>query len=227
MRMTDFAAIILAGGENLRLPHLKSNLLVGEEILIRRITLSLLSLFKDILIVIDEHKFDYLEKLMYGFGDSVKLVRDVVGPKCPLRGLYSGLLRSPAKFNFLVGCDMPFLQRELISYMARRISQADILIPRTGKFLEPLHAFYSSRCLHSIEKVLREGEKKMASFFPYVEVGYLEREEIAIFDPEGISFFNINTIDDWKKAIEIEKKRGKQQYGREYSQVANITELQR
>lgn len=227
MRKTDFAAIVLAGGENLRLPHLKSNLLVGGEILIRRITLSLLSLFKDILIVVDEDKFDYLEKLMYSFGRSVKLVSDVVGPKCPLRGLYSGLLYSPAKFNFLVGCDMPFLQKELISYMARRISRADILIPRTGKFLEPLHAFYSSRCLHSIEKVLREGERKMVSFFPYVEVEYLEREEIAIFDPQGISFFNINTIDDWKKAMEIEKKRGRQQYGREYSQVANITQFQR
>ncbi|MDH5174450.1 MAG: molybdenum cofactor guanylyltransferase [Elusimicrobiota bacterium] len=227
MRMTDFAAIILAGGENLRLPHLKSNLLVGGEILIKRITLSLLSLFKDILIVVDEDKFYYLKKLMYGFGRSVKLVSDVAGPKCPLRGLYSGLLRSPAKFNFLVGCDMPFLQRELISYMARRISHADILIPRTGEFLEPLHAFYSSRCLHSIEKVLSEGERKMVSFFPYVAVEYLEKEEIAIFDSQGISFFNINTIDDWKKAIEIEKKRGKQQYGREYSQVANITQFQR
>ena len=227
MRMTDFAAIILAGGENLRLPHLKSNLLVGGEILIKRITLSLLSLFKDILIVGDENKFDYLKKLMYSFGTSVKMVTDVAGPKCPLRGLYTGLLYSPAKFNFLVGCDMPFLQRELISYMARRISRADILIPRMGEFLEPLHAFYSSSCLHNIEKVLSEGEKKMVSFFPYVEVEYLEREEIAIFDPQSISFFNINTIDDWKKAIEIEKKRGKQRYGREYSQVTNITQLQR
>lgn len=223
MRKTDFAAIILAGGENLRLPYLKAKLLVGGEILIRRITQLFLSIFKDILIVVDEHKFDYLEKLMYGFGGSVKLVSDVAGPKCPLRGLYSGLLRSPAKFNFLVGCDMPFLQRELIFYMARRISQADILIPRIGKFLEPLHAFYSLRCLHSIEKVLRIGERKMVSFFPYVEVEYLEREEIAIFDPEGISFFNINTIYDWKKALEIERKRREQLYEREYSQVANIT----
>jgi len=227
MRRTDFAAIILAGGENLRLNRLKAKLLLDGEILIRRITLSLLSLFKDILIVVDEDRLDYLEKLMYGFGGSVKLVSDVVGPRCPLRGLYSGLLRSPAKFNFLVGCDMPFLQRELISYMVRRISQSDILIPRSGEFLEPLHAFYSSRCLHSIEKVLTEGRREMVSFFPYVEVEYLEREEIAIFDPEGISFFNINTIDDWEKAIEIEKKRRKQWYGREYSQVANITEFQR
>ena len=227
MRRVDFAGIILAGGENSRLPQLKDKLLLGGEILIRRITLSLLSLFKDILIVVDEDKFDYLEKLMYGFGSYVKLVTDVVGPKCPLRGLYSGLLRSPAKFNFLVGCDMPFLQRELISYMARRIFRADILIPRTGEFLEPLHAFYSSRCLHSIEKVLGEGRRKMVSFFPYVEVEYLERQEIEIFDSEGISFFNINTIDDWKKAIEIEKKKGKEWYGREYLQVAHIAQLQR
>jgi len=223
MRITDFAAIILAGGENLRLPHLKSNLLVGGEILIKRITLLLLSLFKDILIVADENKFDYLKKLMYSFGNSVKMVTDVAGPKCPLRGLYTGLLLSPAKFNFLVGCDMPFLQRELISYMARRISHADILIPRIGEFLEPLHAFYSLRCLHSIEKVLSEGERKMISFFPHVAVEYLEKEEIAIFDRQCISFFNINTIDDWKKAMEIERKREKQWYAREYSQVTNIT----
>jgi len=227
MRMTDFAAIILAGGENLRLNRLKAKLLLDGEILIRRITLLLLSLFKDILIVVDEDKFHYLEELMDGFGRSVKLVNDVTGPRCPLRGLYSGLLRSPARFNFLVGCDMPFLQRELISYMARKVSPADVLIPRSGEFLEPLHAFYSTRCLHSIEKVLTEGRKEMVSFFPYVEVEYLEREEIKIFDPEGISFFNINTWDDWRKVIEIGRKRRRQLYGREYSQVANIAQLQR
>ncbi|NIM03394.1 NTP transferase domain-containing protein [bacterium] len=223
MITTNFAAIILAGGENLRLPYLKAKLLMGGEILIKRITLSLLSLFDDILIVVDEDKFDYLGKLMYRFGNSVKLVSDVVGPKCPLRGLYSGLLSSPARFNFLVGCDMPFLQTGLIDYMARRVSRADVVIPRIGKFLEPLHAFYSSRCIPGVEKVLKEGRKKMVSFLPYVKVEYLDEEEIAIFDSQGISFFNINTIDDWKKAMEIERKRREQLYEREYSQVANIT----
>jgi len=219
----DFAGIILAGGQNSRLDQLKAGLLLGGEILIRRIILSLLALFKDILIVVDEDRFNYLEELTYGLGPSVRLVTDVTGPKCPLRGLYSGLLCSGARFNFLVGCDMPFLQRGLIYYMARRVFPADVLMPRVGKFLEPLHAFYSSKCIDAIERVLGEGKKKMISLFPYVKVEYLDKEEIAIFDPEGISFFNINTLDDWRKAIEIERKRRKQLHGREYSQVANIT----
>jgi len=227
MKKTNFAAIILAGGQNLRIPHLKANLLLGDEVLIRRTTLSLRSIFEQVLIVVDGSRFDYLEELTDDFGSSVKLVRDVAGPKCPLLGLYSGLLRSPANFNFLVACDMPFIKRELVSYMANRISRSDILIPRRGEFLEPLHAFYSSRCLHSIEKVLSEGKRRMVSFFPYVEVDYLDREEIALLDPEGISFFNINNMDDWKKAKEIEKTRGKHHYGREYSQVTNIAEFQR
>ncbi len=209
----------------MRLPHSKSSLLVGGEILIKRITLALLSLFEDIMIVVGEDKLDYLGKLIYRFGNSVKLVSDVVGPKCPLRGLYSGLLRSPAKFNFLVGCDMPFLQRGLIDYMARRVSPADVLIPRVGKFLEPLHAFYSSKCIPGVEKALKEGGRKMVSFLPYVKVEYMEKEEIAIFDPQGISFFNINTMDDWKQAIEIERKRREQLHERKHSQVANIAQL--
>ena len=40
------------------------------------------------------------------------------------------------------------------------------------------------------------------------DVRYVEPEEIARFDPEGLSFFNVNSPEDWERAQELAARRG-------------------
>ncbi|MFQ6066849.1 MAG: molybdenum cofactor guanylyltransferase [bacterium] len=60
----------------------------------------------------------------------MKLVSDLVQGKGPLDGIYSRLTASKAKYNFVVGCDLPFLNAGLISYMVEATNGYDIVVPR-------------------------------------------------------------------------------------------------
>ena len=74
-----------------------------------------------------------------------------------------------------------------------------MLIPKVGDSLEPLHAVYSKNCIAPIQKLLERGNHRIIDFFPQVKVKYVE-EELNRFDPEHLSFFNINTQNDLDKA---------------------------
>jgi molybdopterin-guanine dinucleotide biosynthesis protein A len=51
--------------------------------------------------------------------------------------------------------------------------------------------------------MLDRDELQVVRFFPSVKMAYLDEEEIRRLDPEGLSFFNINTPEDMAKAMEI------------------------
>jgi molybdopterin-guanine dinucleotide biosynthesis protein A len=48
--------------------------------------------------------------------------------------------------------------------------------------------------------LLESGDLRIISFYPQVRVRYVEEREIDIFDSEHLSFFNINTPEDWRRA---------------------------
>jgi molybdopterin-guanine dinucleotide biosynthesis protein A len=79
----------------------------------------------------------------------------------------------------------------------------DVVIPRVGDMVEPLHAIYSKGCLAPIEEMLKQGNLKVYELLNLVKVRYVDAEEINRFDPKHLSFFNINTKADLKIAMEL------------------------
>ena len=63
--------------------------------------------------------------------------------------------------------------------------------------LQPLHALYGRRCITAIEEQLQAGRKRIVSFFPLVNVRELGAEHWQESDPEGLSFRNINTPEEY------------------------------
>jgi molybdopterin-guanine dinucleotide biosynthesis protein A len=64
-----------------------------------------------------------------------------------------------------------------------------------------MHAIYlRTPCLRAVENALNAGEKKLTSFFHDVRVHTVEEEIISMYDPEGLSFYNINTPQDLQMA---------------------------
>jgi molybdopterin-guanine dinucleotide biosynthesis protein A len=79
----------------------------------------------------------------------------------------------------------------------------DLVVPRVGNKVEPLHAVYSRGCLAPIGCLLEQGNLRVSQLFPRVRVRYVETEEINRFDPRHLSFFNINTEADLETAREL------------------------
>ena len=130
----------------------------------------------------------------------LRIVADTYPAKGPLVGIYTGLTTSGSFYNLVVACDMPFLNRDLLQYMTQVTDDSDLVVPRLGAMVEPLHAVYSKNCLAPAESLLKQGNLSVYQLFPLVKVRYIEAEEIDRFDPQHLSFFNINTEADQESA---------------------------
>jgi molybdopterin-guanine dinucleotide biosynthesis protein A len=82
----------------------------------------------------------------------------------------------------------------------------DVVIPKIGDKMEPLHAIYSKNCAKPMESLIKQDNLKITAFFNSVKVRYVEKEELDRFDPEHSSFFNVNTEADLEKAHRIAAK---------------------
>lgn len=114
----------------------------------------------------------------------------------PLGGIHSALVNARSPHVLMVACDMPWLNRDLLVYLAELRDTADVIVPRWQKFPEPLHAVYSKACLEPVEKQIEAGNLKITRFYNDVTVRFIDREEIMRFDPQGRSFTNVNRPED-------------------------------
>jgi molybdopterin-guanine dinucleotide biosynthesis protein A len=199
----DITAVILAGGKSSRLGRSKALQVVGDKSLIQWVIDRLATFTSEIIIVTA-----YGEPVRHSSNMATKVVADVYPGKGPLVGLYSGLVASSGSHAIVVGCDTPFLSTRQLGYMIHIRSTFDAVIPRMNNKLEPLCAVYSRSCLSSVRQLLDRNELSVISLFGMIKVRYVEEEEINRFDPDHLSFFNINSQDDLEKAKKLATEKG-------------------
>ena len=198
----DVSCIVLSGGKGLRLGKDKALETIGQRSLLERVLFQLSLFNSDILIVAAREQF-YPQLDGY---PRLRVVSDIYPNRGPLGGIYTGLKVSDSFYNLVVACDMPFLNRALLSYMIGVSAGFDLVVPRLGDMIEPLHAVYSRGCLAPIERLLRQGSLSIRELFTLVRVRYVEAEEIDRFDPRHLSFFNINAKADLGRARRLIKE---------------------
>jgi len=197
----DISCIVLAGGKGLRLGRDKAQETVGNSNLLQRVVSQLSSFSNDIIIVTAREK----SLSQFTGCPRFRIVADAYPGKGALVGLGSGLAASNSWYNLVVACDMPFLNQDLLRYMIKLSAGFDLVVPRVGKLVEPLHAVYSKSCLAPIEQLLSQGNLRVRALFDLVKVRYVEADEIDSFDPKHLSFFNVNTKADLEKAQQLAK----------------------
>ena len=194
--MRVVSGIILAGGKSQRVGTDKALLELAGEPLIGWV-LERLQRLSDDLIIVAKDTAPYAQM-------AARPVTDVYPGQGALVGLHAGLRAARHPLALAVACDMPFLDLRLLRYMIVLGRDHDAVVPRIGGYPEPLHALYRvERCLPAIEQALDSGQFKMTSFFPDVRVRYVEEHEVDLFDPEHLSFFNLNTTEDWQRGQEL------------------------
>ncbi|MCX7981465.1 MAG: molybdenum cofactor guanylyltransferase [Syntrophales bacterium] len=176
--------VILTGGKNTRMGTNKAFLQIRGERLIDRTVRICNLLFEETILVTQEAE-EYLDLDVY-------VVTDLEKGKGPLMGIYTGLFFASSEQVFVVACDMPFLNADFMRYMMETANNYDIVVPRSLGGLEPLHAIYSRRLIHRIEKLLKEDQLKITGFFPAGKKRIIEMDEINKFEPAEKIFFNLN-----------------------------------
>jgi len=201
LKALEASCIILAGGKSLRFGHDKVLETVGNVSLLQRVMSCVSSISSEIIIVAAEEQTAF----RLGNYSGLRIVTDIYPGKGPLGGVFTGLASSTSFYNLVVASDMPFLNQALLHYMIRLSARFDLVVPRVGKLVEPLHAVYTRSCLPHIESMIKQNKLSIYQLFHLVRVRYVEAEEIERFDPKHLSFFNINTETDLERARELDK----------------------
>jgi molybdopterin-guanine dinucleotide biosynthesis protein A len=132
----------------------------------------------------------------------VTLVRDDVAYQGPVGGLVYGLTAVTRDAAFVTSCDAAFLETRLIRYLVSLLPEHDVVVPYWEDRAQPLHAVYRRSVLPLLQAQLARGELRPVQLFDNVRTHRVGEEEIRAFDPEGWSFFNMNTADDYARALE-------------------------
>ncbi len=194
-----YCCLILAGGRGKRFKGNKALLKVGGKWVIDIQIEELNPLFEEFLIVTNSEDYgpvNFLER------EGVRVIEETVSGQGPLGGILSGLEASRYDKNFVIACDMPFVRRNAVSYVLKRLdgSDCDVCVPQTPKGLEPLFAAYRKTCIPAIKEEIKSGNLKVTGFMHRVVVCEISWEELEIYDPSGAIFMNINTKSELAEA---------------------------
>jgi len=133
----------------------------------------------------------------------VPLYPDIRPMRGALGGLYTALKFAAHAQVAVVACDMPFASKQFFLTASRLLStyDADVIIPQAEHGFEPLHALYRREaCLRPVEKALDANKWRVISWFDEVRVHALTKKESAVFNPDGLTFWNLNTPEDFNRA---------------------------
>lgn len=187
------SAIILAGGKSSRMGRAKALLEFDGEPLIVHLVRSLNQLFGETVVVAAPEQD--LPEL------AATVVRDQVAYQGPVGGIYYGLQAARGEAGFVTSCDVAFLNRPLIEHLFAQISNHEVVVPYWEERWQPLHAVYRRSVAPLLAGQLERGELRPIYLFDKVRTMKVGAEEIRRFDPDGLSFLNMNTPADYQAAL--------------------------
>lgn len=120
----------------------------------------------------------------------------------PLGGILTALALTSSDWNLVVACDLPYLTADWLRYLVRRAlrSSARVVLPQSGSGPEPLCAVYHREAASAIRAAIDRGELKVTRGFEALPVEHVTPAEIRLFDPRGVLFQNLNTLDEFERA---------------------------
>lgn len=183
------AGVILAGGRASRMGGRDKAFAAidGEPIAVRTVRL-FQGLFEQVIVSTNR------PQRFAGFG--VETVPDL-RPGCgPLAGIEAAMLASRHPWMFVVACDMPGLDADVIRWLLERPRAGDAVVPRWEADVEPLHALYAVRALPAVQECLAAGRHALRDFLPAIRVDYVGEDELRALGGAARSLLNVNTPEE-------------------------------
>src|SRR5690348_16155343 len=157
---------VLAGGQSRRMGSDKAALLIqGEPLLLRAVRL-LRAVTPDVAIIGPPERA--------ALAPDVPSYPDRWPNQGPLGGIATALQALAGEAVLVVGCDMPFLNLDVLRYLVALSPGSDAMVVRADGAAHPLHAVYHRRCLPAIEAQLRAGNRQVQRLLARLAVRFVE-----------------------------------------------------
>ena len=196
---THASAIILAGGRSSRMSKPKAALDFGGESILERMVEELAPSFDDLIIVAaPEHEESFRIEI-----PRARIVRDEVAFAGPLDALRRGLVAARHEIAFACSCDLPMLKSDLAAELCSLIGEHAAAIPIVDNRLQPLCAVYRKSAAGSIAKLIANGAQRLLVLAQVLDTRRVSTDELRRVDPTLASFINVNTPDDYTRALKL------------------------
>ncbi|MBN1429260.1 MAG: molybdenum cofactor guanylyltransferase [Anaerolineae bacterium] len=191
--MNSISVAILAGGQSSRMGVNKAFVQVGGRPIIERVIGQVGDLSNELMIIANAPaEYAHL---------GLPIFTDLIPGKGPLGGVYTALSQSRSEHVLAVSCDQPFLNPTLLRFLLDLRKGYDVVVPLSrDNYPQTMHAVYGKGCLAPIRRCIEADRLKVISFFNDVRVRRVGNREIDRFDPDRLSFLNVNAPDDLRKA---------------------------
>jgi molybdopterin-guanine dinucleotide biosynthesis protein A len=133
--------------------------------------------------------------------DGVQPVPDAKAGLGPLGGIHAALTHATGDRALILACDMPFLTAPFLAWLAVQGREADVTVPRDARGMHPLCAVWATTALPVVERLLDRGVRKVGTALDALRVQVVEGATLEAFDPDGWLLHNINTADDYQRAL--------------------------
>jgi len=126
----------------------------------------------------------------------------------PLIGALTGFESAEGVYSLLLPCDTPFLSIQIAQFLLDICVNRSAVISRwPSGYIEPLQAAYHTKsALTAAKKALEQGKLDLRSMIARLRgVRYVSTVVLRQMDPKLLTFFNINTPVDLKRAESLLK----------------------
>jgi molybdenum cofactor guanylyltransferase len=194
----EVGAIVLCGGESLRMGRPKAWLPFGMERLLQRLVRIVGEAAAPVVVVAAAGQE------LPPLPPEVAVVFDALPGRGPVQGLAAGLaaLEGRVALAFVTAVDVPFLVPGWVGRLAGLIGDADLAIPRTGPVLHPLSALYRPATVRpAVEAMIAEGRFRARDLAGRVRTREVEADDLRDVDPNLGTLANLNTPEEYRAAL--------------------------
>ncbi|MDC1027656.1 molybdenum cofactor guanylyltransferase [Candidatus Pelagibacter sp.] len=198
MDHNNVLGVVLAGGKSQRFGEDKSQVKLGDKILIDYILSEIIDEFNEVLIVSNN-------SINFKKSKKISLIQDFKKDLGPLGGVLTAMKwvkdnNKDYQWISTFPVDTPFFKHQILKDFLQNINQEKdkLFFIKSNNTRHNIFGIWSIDLIDKLEEDLIRGERKVEFWANSVGVKNIEME----FDNKD-PFFNINTKEDLKKAIEI------------------------
>jgi molybdenum cofactor guanylyltransferase len=192
---------VLAGGRSMRFGRDKALVEIGGKPMLVRTIQLLESVPMEVKVIAAPGRYPAL---------GTEIAEDRWPGEGPLGGIITALedaAKTPPRprWNLIASCDMPFLTREWLAFLAQRAleSKAQVVLPYSAQGPEPLCAFYRTDAAGDLRAAFEGGVRKVTEGLKQVSTEILDESTWKRFDSAGRLFWNMNTAADFEAACRL------------------------
>ncbi len=137
--------------------------------------------------------------------DDVQIVHDRRPELGPLEGIAAGLAHLRAQSveaAYITSCDVPLLKTAFVRRIVESLGSYELVMPRDGQYHHPLAAVYRTQVEQAAQSLVAQGRMRPLFLLEECRSRTIDVDELRDVDPQLESLQNLNTPDDYRRALE-------------------------